>query len=360
MHRQKIALLSPYYPPHLGGVSDYTYQLAQHLKDQVIVLTNDMPEREPDEHILDVSIPLDKEKLLAKINTHHISHLIIQYTPLAFNPNGYGINLSLITSLLYLKMKKVNVTAYLYAHEVRYPCELTLKGIILGPLHFIQFVILCFLTKHVFFSTKKFEKEWSNYLPFLKGKMSTVPIVSTINPPSDFQPTYPRKNQVIYFGGHHPTQYNEVAIKAMEEILKQDSSTNFVIFGLGKDLLKLSDHLRARTKICGYLSEQEVSAYYQESKLALLPLMDGCSTRRTTFMCALAHGVPVMTNLGNSSDLAINWEDFCLLKDLESFSKSIPLDEDELNRKGKLAFTYYHDHFSVQATSKQLLAQINT
>jgi glycosyltransferase involved in cell wall biosynthesis len=360
MHRQKIALLSPYYPPHLGGVSDYTYQLAQHLKGQAIVLTNDVLEREPAEHVLEVSIPLAKKKLHAKVNSHHISDLIIQYTPLAFNPNCYGINLSLISSLLYLKMKKANVTTYLYAHEVRYPCELTLKGFILGPLHFIQFIILCFLNEHVFFSTKKFEKEWASYLPFFKRKMSTVPIMSNIIPASDFEPIYPRKNQIIYFGGHHPTQYNEMAIKTMEEISKIDPTTSFVILGLGKDLLKLSDHLRTQTKVCGYLSQQEVSTYYQESKLALLPLMDGCSTRRGTLMCALAHGVPVMTNLGSSSDTIINWDKFCLLKELDSFGQDTAFDEVQLQEKGKQAFSYYRDHFSVEATSKQLLAQINT
>jgi len=45
----------------------------------------------------------------------------------------------------------------------------------------------------------------------------------------------------------------------------------------------------------GYCSPTEVSAYLQASDFCVLPFPNGVSTKRTSFMTAMAHGLPVIT-----------------------------------------------------------------
>lgn len=52
----------------------------------------------------------------------------------------------------------------------------------------------------------------------------------------------------------------------------------------------------------GELDPEALSRHLQACDLMLLPYQDGVSTRRTTMMAALAHGLPAVTNSGPSTD----------------------------------------------------------
>jgi len=58
----------------------------------------------------------------------------------------------------------------------------------------------------------------------------------------------------------------------------------------------------ARVRASGPLSVDELSCHLQTCDLMLQPYPDGASTRRTTLMAALAHGLPVVTTLGRLSE----------------------------------------------------------
>ncbi len=58
----------------------------------------------------------------------------------------------------------------------------------------------------------------------------------------------------------------------------------------------------ARVRASGELSAEDLSCHLQACDLLLQPYPDGASSRRTTLMAALAHGVPVVTTIGRLSE----------------------------------------------------------
>lgn len=353
---KNIVLFSPHYPPQKGGVSDYTLKLKEQLSrldHRVFILTKKVDERVADMDIFEVDIPAQQLEIENMVQTHQIDDFIVQYTPLAFNPHFYGLNFWLIRLLKSIKNK---TQICLYVHEAHYPINLTKVGLTIGVLHVLQFYFLCRHGHKIIFSTKSMEETWRKRMASKSHLMSTLPIGSNILPPASFDPKQERENLVVYFGGHHDTQYNQHAFKFMVNMAIQDQETSFIILGLKE--YEIPDVLRERTRFPGYLPESEVSLIYQRSRLALLPLMDGCSTRRSTLMCAMAHAVPVVTNIGYCSDPSIPWSSFCFIKSLDEFHHvdTSTFSKDHCQTMGLKAFKYYQDHFNMDHNCKYLIS----
>jgi glycosyltransferase involved in cell wall biosynthesis len=58
----------------------------------------------------------------------------------------------------------------------------------------------------------------------------------------------------------------------------------------------------ARVRASGDLTTASLSCHLQACDLMMQPYPDGASTRRTTLMAALAHGIPVVTTVGRLSE----------------------------------------------------------
>ena len=72
----------------------------------------------------------------------------------------------------------------------------------------------------------------------------------------------------------------------------------------------LVDHpgLRERLRAFGQLPAERLSHYLQTCDIAFQPYMDGITSRRTTAMAALAHGLAVVTNSGPTTEPI--WKEF--------------------------------------------------
>jgi len=68
---------------------------------------------------------------------------------------------------------------------------------------------------------------------------------------------------------------------------------------LADDLAAEHPGLRGRLAATGVLAPDDLSRHLQASDLVVQPYPDGVTSRRTTAMAALAHGVPVVTNAGH-------------------------------------------------------------
>jgi glycosyltransferase involved in cell wall biosynthesis len=78
---------------------------------------------------------------------------------------------------------------------------------------------------------------------------------------------------------------------------------------LGRGGERVAEELRsslgpdiARVQATGELSAASLSRHLQTCDVLLQPYVDGASTRRTTLMAALAHGLPIVTTVGRLSD----------------------------------------------------------
>jgi hypothetical protein len=113
------------------------------------------------------------------------------------------------------------------------------------------------------------------------------------------------KLAVALFGRGHPTRaidHAEAAIAALSRALGADE---IAILNLGAGAPQLTVPSGVEVLNTGWLAPDELSLRLLASDLALLPFTDGVSTRRTTLMAALAHGLAVVGSRGDSTDAVL-------------------------------------------------------
>ena len=112
---------------------------------------------------------------------------------------------------------------------------------------------------------------------------------------------------VVAMGRDHPSWLGEYVVEAVNLIAA--SKRSVVLLSLGADTPVLSG-LKPEVTLCatGYLDALNVSRKLAASDLFLAPLIDGVSTRRTTVMAALQHGLPVVGTVGPLTDSMLRKE----------------------------------------------------
>jgi glycosyltransferase involved in cell wall biosynthesis len=102
---------------------------------------------------------------------------------------------------------------------------------------------------------------------------------------------------VALLGRRHPSRALDHAARAVAALADTHELT---VLNLGADAPSLP--VAADIRSPGYLEPAELSRRLRAADLVLLPFVDGLSTRRTTLMAALAHGLPVLGTRGPRSD----------------------------------------------------------
>ncbi len=109
------------------------------------------------------------------------------------------------------------------------------------------------------------------------------------------------RSLVGYFGTGSP--YVEGALAAtVERIADQRDDVRFMLIGRGTDELAVRLRGRAPVTATGQLPAPAVSHHLQACDVLVQPYVDGVSGRRTTTVSALEHGVPVATTFGRLSE----------------------------------------------------------
>ena len=126
---------------------------------------------------------------------------------------------------------------------------------------------------------------------------------------------YSDKKIISYFGSVYPGKGIERMLRIWKSLKEQDSKSmlKFKIIGdVGTERTNhFSDYhrqvwkwieqngLKDDVEVTGYLSDEEVSEEIRNSSVAVLPYEDGLTLRRGSFLAYLAHGVPIVTTLGD-------------------------------------------------------------
>lgn len=104
-------------------------------------------------------------------------------------------------------------------------------------------------------------------------------------------------------------------------------------------------------KWLGYCSPKEVSNYLIASDICVLPYTDGVSERRTSFISALSHGLPIVTtHLNNTPDKLIDHNNILLVEPKNPYQLADAIEElinhPELRKSlGKAALELYHREY---------------
>lgn len=102
-------------------------------------------------------------------------------------------------------------------------------------------------------------------------------------------------------GLRHPGRLQDHVLASAREAGAAAQSVVLLDLGPGApSVVRLSENVELRTT--GFLRADDLAGHIAASDVFLAPYMDGVSTRRTTVMSALQHGVPVVGTCGHLTD----------------------------------------------------------
>jgi glycosyltransferase involved in cell wall biosynthesis len=107
---------------------------------------------------------------------------------------------------------------------------------------------------------------------------------------------------VALFGTAHESRALDHAEAAIAQLSARRGANRLCVLALGRDSPTPAHPAGVEVRTPGSLASAELSLHLRASDVLLLPFTDGLSTRRTTLMAGLAHGVPVLGLRGVNTD----------------------------------------------------------
>ena len=362
----KIMIISPAFPPDNSGVGDYTEMLAEGLSDkhEVIVITSEqkgLPQKEKGRfHILRGIKKWGGYNLfsiLSIVKQFSPDLIIVQYVSFLYGKGGINITFPLFAVCLrvrYRVMTMVHEPFISFGHSVKY-----------FLISIVQRLMLFFLiigSDRIGVSIKVWERMLKRFFFWRRSNFKWIPVSSNIkivSKDSTFKIPVGFENRLIltFFGSFHYAKMVDYVIASLEFLIKKGYNAGLIVIGqdettISAHIKELPDYLRERIFCTGYCSSEDVSRYLSITDIFLLPLIDGISSRRTTLMTALKHGVPVVSTNGFLTDDIFLQENFTLLSpstDKALFVANVVrmADDDTLRKNmGKRGKEAYEKYFS--------------
>lgn len=379
-------LITPEYPPQLGGVSDYTCQLAAGFSAQGDDVHVWCPEgvRHPDGPNDPVAAPgvtvhrefgrfapADLRAVGRKLDRFPARrHVLVQWVP-----HGYGyrsMNLAFCW-WLWKRATQHGDRIELMVHEpfLRFDWASPRQNVA-ALAHRWMTMLLLRTTCQVWMSIPDWEKMLRPYALGRRVLFRWLPIPSNIpisNDPARVEAV--RRRYVHGKGlliGHFGT-YGSPISKLLDPILSvlADDHQDGLILLIGHgsqrfcgQLIEKHPHLDGLIQATGALEAEELSYHLAACDLLIQPYPDGVSTRRGSFMAGLANGKPIVTTTGWLTEPLWRQCDAVALApagDTEAFLEHVRRlrhDAAERLRVGSAASKLYQERFDISHTISSL------
>jgi glycosyltransferase involved in cell wall biosynthesis len=313
-------ILTGEYPPQPGGVSDYTRLVARGLAsagDSVVVWAppaNGHSASSSTNGHQDGGINVRRlpdrfgarslRVLSAELNQLRTPHrLLVQYVPHAF-----GWKAANLPFCFWLRSRRRD-SVWVMFHEVAYPFDAGagFKRNALAAVNRVMAAIIGHAAERAFISIPAWRSGVDAVTP--PGTPVTwLPVPSgipVINDPQSVAAIRDRHAQGHPVVGHFGT-YGALIQPLLDEsvsLLLKKSDCRILLLGQGSEaarqsLIARDPEAAGRVVATGMLPAEALSPYISSCDLMLQPYPDGVSTRRTSAMVALAHGVPLVTTRG--------------------------------------------------------------
>lgn len=223
--------------------------------------------------------------------------ILLQYMP--FSYGHWGIAPDLISDAIALK-RATGATFAVMIHEAWIPME-DWRTCLIGAYQRLQLRALLLVADAVIVPTE-------SLVGVFDGRPVHIPVASNITPNATTRRAARSELGigdelvVTMFGTGQPHRALEHAEEALATLVAERGAGNLRVLNLGAGArpLQLPSELRVDTP--GALPAADVSLRLRASDLLLMTFTDGVSTRRTTLMAGLAHGLPVVGLRGVSTD----------------------------------------------------------
>lgn len=310
-----MLLISPDYPPRLGGVADHGRHLARGWTDSglpVTVLTSSGIDVVPAEDPFPVQACLPNwnqtELLLDAIRRHATPdrQVIWQYVPHLYGRGGVHTAPAKV-------MARLSVEGFrqlLLAHEISADYSLWphRAWYVWHQRHSWNQILQ--EVDAIGFSTEVALNRWTGKWTSLRDRAFLTPSPSNIPkaplPPNSIEtwrqagPSTQEGTWLVFFGGPGSGLQPERLLGPWRQLRSENPSLGLAI--LGRRLQPaLSPDEAPWFRSGENLPASEISLALQAASLVLLPYIDGVSERRSSFHAALEHGCPILTTVGHNT-----------------------------------------------------------
>jgi glycosyltransferase involved in cell wall biosynthesis len=315
-------LVTPEFPPDLGGVSDYAAQVAGALRatgDDVHVWCYG-PEaegvkRESDDCWLHRSptrsvLPALKWLAIEIKQYQGPRRMLVQWVP-----HGYGwqsMNVPFCLWLWWRSYRGDQVALMVHEAFLRFR-EGNCRQDVAAAVHRVMTVILLQAAKRVWMSTSSWERLLRPYTLGRRLTFESLPVPSNIPVGrNDGVASLNRRfaaagKQIAGHFGTHGALTTDLLSQCVPELLRRRPDLVFLMIGSGSD--KYGDELRwrypklaPRIFAVGRISPEEVSRHLLVCDVLIQPFPDGITTRRTSALAGLAHGRAIVTTNGKLTE----------------------------------------------------------
>jgi glycosyltransferase involved in cell wall biosynthesis len=366
------AILTGEYPPQLGGVADYTAQVAQGLAragDQVTMFAPRHNEKKHENPGIDlVRLPdhfgprglISLDHILARVR---VDRLLIQYVPHAYGYKAMNLPFALWVATRAWR----HAPLWVMFHEVAFPFRWRPPThAILGTTHRVMARLIAGAAERLFSAANAWGPIIKRLCPRARP-VEWLPIPSNIPDDPEISAIRSAPGTVIgHFGTYGPATADLLG-HTLSVLLGRGERTAMLL-GRGGDgfrdrFIGRHPHLAERLLAMGELPPSELTARIRGCDMLLQPFIDGVSTRRTSVMAGLANGVPLVSNLGELSEPlwgtleCINLARTPDPTELSAAAEAVlSMTPTERSRMGHQATLLYRDRFGLNNTIARLRA----
>jgi glycosyltransferase involved in cell wall biosynthesis len=359
------------YPPDVGGVSDYTRQVAEGLArigDEVHVWC---PRAMAASTVARLHVHPELGSIrpgdLRRLDSHlkrfpGPRRLLVQWVP-----HGFGYHSMNVWFCLWLAKRAWHGDEIeLMVHEPFLELRRgPVRHVLMALVHRVMTVVLLAAARRVWVSIPAWEALLRPYALGRQIPIGWLPVPSCINSEVDAGPaagvrsSYARAGQMLL--GHFGS-YGFSVTSLLEERLRTlmggPFTPSLLLLGAGSDRFREELLVRhpvwaERVHAAGYVPQHELGAYIAACDVFLQPYPDGITSRRTSAMTCLSLGRPVVTTTGRLTEPLWAQTGAVVLTDVTdraAFASAVDdlLSRDEVRRAvGLRGQRVYDEHFSV-------------
>jgi glycosyltransferase involved in cell wall biosynthesis len=303
------------YPPMAGGVGDYSRLVATELAkacDLVDVWTS--PQAHPPQADAGVSVHclpdhfgprslLTLRHRLAGVRDPR--RVLLQYVPHAFGWKALNVPFC-----LWLAARR-RQPLWVMFHEVAYPIgrRQSLRHNTVGAVTRLMAMLLARAAERVFVSIPAWQAMVRPLVP--RGTaLEWLPVPSSVAVAADDGKTRDARRRYARCDGklvgHFGTYGDRICAQlrpVIESLLRRDPTHTVLLIGRGsiearQEIVAAEPPWESRIHATGPMSHEDISRHVSACDVMVQPYPDGVSTRRTTAMACLAHGMPLVTSSG--------------------------------------------------------------
>jgi glycosyltransferase involved in cell wall biosynthesis len=206
----------------------------------------------------------------------------------------------------------------------------------------------------------------------LGGACAHIPVGSNIVPtavtPAAARAQLAIKDKLVValFGTQHESRALDHAEAAIAALASERGADRLCVLNLGRGSPVLAIHPHIEVRMPGSLASAELSLHLRSSDILLLPFADGLSTRRTTLMAGLAHGVPVLGLRGvNTDGILIRHAEATVMtrcRDLDAYARAaveLTADPARLGAIGAAGRRLYERSFAWPVVARLVIAALD-